>query len=69
MIRKIDRKSGAWWSRQAVAEGQSPQGEVPESVAPILAGEAREGWDPWEVWLRRIDQPRRRLTDGGSTRD
>jgi hypothetical protein len=70
-IRKINAKPADWWSRRAVAESHSPTSpdDVPNSVAPVVSGEARDGWDPWDVWLRRIDQPRRRRTDGESSRD
>jgi len=62
MIRKIDEKCPDWQSRRTPADGWSPAGAIdaPGSVARALARESRQGWDPWEVWLRRIDQPRRR---------
>jgi len=65
MIRKIDEKSIDWRSRRAAAEDQpstSPS-DVPNSAARVLSGDARDGWDPWEIWLRRIDQPRRRRAE------
>ncbi len=71
MIRKIDKKSSDGWLRRAVAVGGSPTSPcgVPCSVAKTLSGESGAGWDPFEVWLRRIDQPRRRRTDVESSRD
>jgi hypothetical protein len=61
VIRKIHEKSTDGWSRRTVAEDRSPitLPDAPDSVASALSGEARAGWDPWEVWLRRIDRPRR----------
>ena len=55
----------------AVAVGGTPTSpsDVPCSVARALSGESGAGWDPYEVWLRRIDQPRRRRTDVVPSRD
>jgi len=48
VVRKIDERSADWWSRRAVAEGQSPTSpsDASNSVAQALAGEARDGWIP-----------------------
>ena len=71
VIRKIDETATECWWRRSVAEGRSPTtpSDGPSSVASALSGETRAGWDPWEVWLRRIDQPRRRRAEGESSRD
>ena len=61
VIRKIDEKSTGGWSRRTVAEDRSPTAlpDAPDAEASALSGEACAGWDPWEIWLRRIDRPRR----------
>jgi hypothetical protein len=57
----LEESTESWLARTR-AEGESNASPSAESdstaVAPSEA--AREGWDPWEVWLRRIEQPRRR---------
>jgi len=35
------------------------RGETLRAAGP-LSGDSSTGWDPWEVWLRDIEQPRRR---------
>jgi hypothetical protein len=30
------------------------------SAAGLPSGEVSGGWDPFEIWLQRIEQPRRR---------
>ena len=42
--------------------------DQPDSAVRAGSGESRTGWDPREVWQRRIEQPRRRRTDGESSR-
>ena len=71
MIRKIDEKSGDRWARRAAAVGVSPTSpsDVTRSVAQAASGESGAGWDPYEVWMRRIDQPRRLRTNHVSARD
>jgi len=71
MIRKIDEKSGDRWLRRAAAVGVSPTSpsDVSRSAAQAPSGESVAGWDPYEVWMRRIDQPRRRRTDQASSGD
>lgn len=51
------------WLRRARAKGASNSDATAASdlAARALAARSRDGWDPWEVWLRHIDQPRRRL--------
>ena len=61
VIREIHEKSTDGWSRPTVSEDRSPTTlpDAPDSVASAISGATRAGWDPWEVWLRRIDRPRR----------
>jgi hypothetical protein len=61
MIRKIDETSTDSWFQRAPAAGESEAGTraVTASAAHALAGRPQDGWDPMEVWLRHIDQPRR----------
>jgi len=49
------------WLEQVHAEGTVTPGPSSESasIARALAGNVIEGWDPYEVWLRRVDAPRR----------
>jgi hypothetical protein len=65
MNKKIDEKSADGWSRRAAAEDLPSvrPSDVPNSVARVLSGDVRDGWNPWEIWLRRIDQPRRRRAE------
>jgi len=61
MIRKFDETSTGSWFQRAAAPAQ-PATDTPAATvsAPIaLADRSRGGWDPMEVWLRYIDQPRR----------
>lgn len=50
------------WLRRVGADDvpAADAGAKPVSAARALAVGSRDGWDPWEVWLRHIDQPRRR---------
>jgi hypothetical protein len=52
--------TGSWLER-VHAEGTGTPGPSSESasIARALAGNVIEGWDPYEVWLRRVDAPRR----------
>ena len=61
MLRKIDDKSTASWFQRTLAEGANASGEHADASAVVNAhaGKTRDGWDPWEVWLRRIELPRR----------
>jgi hypothetical protein len=61
MIRKIDETSTDSWFQRAPAPAQPEAGTPVATVsAPhALADRSRGGWDPMEVWLRYIDQPRR----------
>ena len=62
MNRKVDQRFADWWSRRDAAEDRASTSPIgaPNSVARALLGETRDSWDPGDVWLRRIDQPRRR---------
>jgi hypothetical protein len=61
----IDARISDSWLRRAGVETQPSPSEAGESrsIAASVPGEARECWDPWETWLGRIDQPRRRRAE------
>ena len=63
MIKLIDSESTNSWIRRARAAGTPDVGPGIESntAAQALAVRSRDSWDPWEVWLLHIDQPRRHL--------
>jgi hypothetical protein len=65
MIRKIDDDAAGSMFQRALAEGAAKDGTRAESdsAAGALAGKARDGWDPYDVWVRHIHEPRRRATD------
>jgi hypothetical protein len=61
MIRKIDESSTESWFQRApaaAAPAASARAGTP-SALHALADRSQDGWDPMEVWLRHIDQPRR----------
>jgi len=69
MIRKIDATSTDSWFQRAPAAGE-PETDtraVVTSAAHALADQSQQGWDPMEVWLRHIDQPRRLRQRGTPT--
>lgn len=70
VIRKIYKKSEDWLSRRAAVAVRSAAGasDTPDSTAGAVSGESSTGWDPREVWLRRIEQPRRGRSGGESSR-
>jgi hypothetical protein len=61
MIMKIDETAtDSWFQRAPVAvEPDVDRHVVTASTAHALADRSQDGWDPMEVWLRHIDQPRR----------
>ena len=63
MDKMIDDDSTNSWLRRARAEGTPDVGfgTGSNTAAQALAARSRDGWDPWEVWLRYIDQPRSAL--------
>ena len=65
MIRKIDDDAAGSMFQRALAESAAMEGMRAESdsAAGALAGKARDGWDPYDVWVRHIHEPRRRATD------
>ena len=66
MIRTIDEKSKDSWLQRTVAEDQSPGRPGATSALPALACSANApvGWDPYDVWLRRVEQARRQRANG-----
>jgi hypothetical protein len=61
MIRKIDETSTDSWFPRAAAP-VDPQAGMRDATATALHAATKRpqgGWDPMEVWLRHIDQPRR----------
>jgi hypothetical protein len=61
MTWKIDSKVEASWLERA-----RPQGGVsfaahsePGPSEGLLSGDLQQGWDPYDVWLRHIHEPRR----------
>ena len=69
-IRKIDETSTDSWFQRAPApvEPKAGTSAVTASAAHALADRSQDGWDPMEVWLRHIDQPRR-LRQGATATD
>lgn len=50
------------WFRRALASNspRDRRAATVESVVDLQAqGPSTTAWDPWEVWLKRIEQPRR----------
>jgi hypothetical protein len=49
------------WLQRARAEGSldASFGVESSTAAQAFTVKSRDGWDPWQVWLRHIDQPRR----------
>lgn len=71
MIRTIDEKSKDSWLQRSVAVGQSLS--RPDAVSNLAArafsGNAPVGWNPYEVWLRRVHQPRLHPANGERSPD
>jgi hypothetical protein len=65
VINLIDDKPVGSWLRRARTDDESDVGFGAESSTAALAVSSRDGWDPWEVWLLHIDQPRRNLAGRG----
>jgi hypothetical protein len=67
MIRKIDDKAvGSAFQRVLAERAAEPAERVePTDSEASPAEEAEQGWDPYDVWLRRVHQPRSR--GGGET--
>lgn len=61
MLGKNHDKSTASWYQRRIAEGTIVSGEHADrdAEAGSHSGNTRDGWDPWEIWLRYIEQPRR----------
>ena len=71
MIRTIDEKSKDSWLQRTVAEGQSlgRPDAMSNLAARAFSANAPVGWDPYDVWLRRVEQPRRRRANGEPSPD
>jgi hypothetical protein len=69
-IRKIDETSTNSWFQRAPApvEPKAGTSAVTAAAAHARADGSQDGWDPMEVWLRHIDQPRR-LRQGATPTD
>jgi hypothetical protein len=52
--------TGSWFVRAHAQGAVTPGPSIASApIARALQVSASEGWDPYEVWLRRIDEPRR----------
>jgi hypothetical protein len=62
MTDSIKSEDAISWLQRARANAGSLASatDASTSAARALAAGTGDGWDPWEVWLRHIDQPRRR---------
>jgi hypothetical protein len=63
LVKRIDLDSTDSWLQRARGAGTPDVvvGAATNSAAKRIAVATHEGWDPWEAWLRHIDQPRRHL--------
>jgi hypothetical protein len=62
MTWKLDSKAtGSWLQRVRPKAGSrfAERSETGSSVAP-QSPDSQQGWDPYDVWLRHIHEPRRR---------
>jgi hypothetical protein len=61
----IDGETTDSWIKRARAEGtcDARPGAESDPLAQAFAEATSDGWDPWEVWLRHIEHPRRHLTE------
>ena len=62
MIMKIDAEAAGSMFQRVLAERAAERVEPTDSEASP-AEEAEQGWDPYDVWVRHIHEPRRRATD------
>jgi hypothetical protein len=58
----IENDSTRSWLQRARPECTSSAPAEHDPAARPVGGRSGDGWDPWEVWLRYIDQPRRQRT-------
>lgn len=70
MIRKIDEAStdSRFQRAHTPVKLEADTRTVTPSAAHALADRSQGGWDPMEVWVRHIDQPRR-LRQGAALGD
>jgi hypothetical protein len=53
----------SWLERvRAGSTVDASNGVGAQTSTPAFTVKSRDGWDPWQVWLRHIDQPRRDTT-------
>jgi hypothetical protein len=64
MDESAGRRSMDSWLVRAIAEGKptAAASADSEAAAPTISSRLSDGWDPKEVWLRRIHQPRQGLS-------
>jgi hypothetical protein len=61
----LDEAADGSWMQRARAEQLSRHQSVGNAdfvVSPAPLGQS-QGWDPYEVWLSRIERPRRKRQD------
>jgi hypothetical protein len=63
MVSRIDDEPANSWLQRSRAERMSAVVARAETGHVAAAPDDKHlfGWDPWEVWLRHIDRPRRPL--------
>jgi len=62
VVKTIESESTRSWLQRARPEGTSSAPAEHDPAARALDDGSGDCWDPWEVWLRYIDQPRRQRT-------
>lgn len=67
VVKMIEGDSTESWLHRASTEGAPSSSASAESnsAARALSDRSRDSWDPWDVWLRHIGQPRRHLAGRG----
>jgi hypothetical protein len=60
VVKAIEIESTRSWLRRARPERTSIAPAEHDLAARQIDAGSVDGWDPWDVWLHYIDQPRRR---------